>query len=78
MLSWRCVCIPRHVCPSPRYPLLQEHANEPSVFTHAALLSHKVLSLAHSSMSKKKTTDKQTNKLIGRLARASLQDDADR
>lgn len=62
MLLWLCVCIPRHVLPFPTYPSLQAHENEPTVLTHAALLSHTGVPLVHSSTSKEynKINSKQT------------------
>ena len=59
----RVSCIPRHVCPSAVNPLLQEHENEPSVLTQAALMSHGGFSAAHSSMSKE---NNGINDVIGR------------
>lgn len=40
--------------PSPMYPGLQAHENEPTVLKHAALMSHAGDSLAHSFKSEKK------------------------
>ena len=62
-LLGRRVCIPRHVCPSAVNPLLQEHENEPSVLTQAALMSHGGFSAVHSSMSKE---NNGINDVIGR------------
>ena len=61
MLLWPCVCIPRHVLPSPTYPSLQAHENEPTVLRHAALLSHTGVSLAHSSTSKEENKKMNSN-----------------
>ena len=54
MLPWSSICIPRQIMPSPMYPALQAHENEPTVLRHAALMSHAGDSLAHSSKSEKK------------------------
>lgn len=54
MLPWSSICIPRQIMPSPMYPGLQAHENEPTVLKHAALMSHAGDSLAHSFKSEKK------------------------
>ena len=38
--------IPVHVTPSPEYPVLQAHVNEPTVFVHSARVSWQLSDLA--------------------------------
>ena len=42
------------VFPSPKYPVLHVHLNDPLVLVHTALALHVCVPLAHSSMSEKK------------------------
>ena len=44
---------PSHVIPSPKYPVLHLHVNEPSVFVQAAFASQLSVADSHSSISKK-------------------------
>ena len=49
--------------PSPMYPSLQAHRNEPTVLRHAALMSHTGDSLAHSSKSEEQKVEAHFHKL---------------